>query len=146
MGIANLLLNRYVIGAVSAIAIIAAAWFWYHGQISAAEQRGYDRRDVEVNSAFQQQIDKLTKRNTELQQQDAQHVTQLIAAQHSTHEVIKYVEKRIPTVDTTACRELSAGWVQLYNAAARSDCRAGSEAGADCAEPEGNAWSPGNVR
>lgn len=127
----SLLLNRYAIGAIASALILAALGYWYHTQIKHAYEEGYAARQSEIQAAHDEKMKELETENERLRSADNVRVETVTKWRTKIQTRTEYVEKQIPVVDVSACRELSADWVSVYNQAARADCGP-SEVSADC--------------
>ena len=88
--------------------------------ISIAFVAGYE---VAVNKTKAATLDKLQALRAEQQERYSKDLEILMSTQKQltkTKEVIKYVEREIPKVETPECTKLGDDWLRLYNSAVKA--------------------------
>lgn len=123
LNLLSLLNNRMVMGGLVVVVIVFFAWRWYSAQLEAAYNRGYDQRQTEIQAAHAAEVTRLTAENNRLRNADTVRVETVIEERVRTETVIEYIDREIPVLVESDCRQLSDDWVQLYNAAAGANHR-----------------------
>lgn len=140
-----ILKSKLIWSALGGSLLVVVIGLWYKGNISEAEQRGYDQKSLETDRAILAKVLEMRAYNAKLEERDSELVARLRDLENRPPKIITKIVEVANEIDDTTCRELPVDFVRLFNAASDPNCTGGGNS-EDCPIPEIAAkWTPEQV-